>query len=98
MKSIHYTLSFLSLLLAVTVFTGCGESPETSAAASAPLARQRFDEGVDGFLDVLDAERTLLEAEDTLALSETSAAVDLVRIYKALGGGWATRSLKGGLK
>lgn len=59
-----------------------------SAKRSARLARQRFDQGVDGFIDVLDAERTLLDAEDTLALSETSSALDLIAIYKALGGGW----------
>lgn len=37
---------------------------------------------------MLDAERTQLEAEDTLAQSETTAAIDLIAIYKALGGGW----------
>lgn len=59
-----------------------------SAHKSADIARQRFDQGVDGFLDVLDAERTLLEAEDTLAISEANTALNLIRIYKALGGGW----------
>ena len=59
-----------------------------SARQSAQLARQRFDQGVGGFLDVLDAERTLLEAEDRLAQSEIATAVDLIAIYKALGGGW----------
>ena len=59
-----------------------------SSVESAVLARQRFDAGVDGFLDVLDAERTQLEAENSLAISETTAALDLIAIYKALGGGW----------
>jgi Outer membrane protein len=56
-------------------------------------ARQRFEEGVADFLTVLDAERTLLEAQDRLATSETETATALVAIYKALGGGWeiATR-------
>jgi outer membrane protein, multidrug efflux system len=39
-------------------------------------------------LTVLDAERTLLQAQDQLAQSETSAATALVTVYKALGGGW----------
>jgi len=40
------------------------------------------------FLDVLDAERTQLAAEDSLAQSRTVAATSLVAVYKALGGGW----------
>jgi len=59
-----------------------------SAKHSAELAKQRFDQGYDDFLDVLDAERTLLSTEDTLANSEISSALSLIAIYKALGGGW----------
>lgn len=59
-----------------------------SAKHSAELAKQRFDQGYDDFLDVLDAERTLLSTEDTLASSEISAVLSLIAIYKALGGGW----------
>jgi len=59
-----------------------------SAQKAARIARQRYNQGVDNFLDVLDAEATLLQAEDALAQSETNAALDLVSIYKALGGGW----------
>lgn len=63
----------------------------TSAAASdraAELARLRYENGVIDFLQVLDAERTLLEAEDRLARSHTETATTLVAVYKALGGGW----------
>jgi multidrug efflux system outer membrane protein len=59
-----------------------------SAKHSADLAKQRFDQGYDDFLDVLDAERTLLSTEDTLATSEISSVLSLIAIYKALGGGW----------
>lgn len=59
-----------------------------SSRESATIARERFRLGVDAFLDVLDAERTLLETEDALAVSEIQTATDLVSIYKALGGGW----------
>lgn len=55
---------------------------------AASLARVRYEAGVDAFIDVLNAEATLLEAEDTLAQSEISAALNLIAIYKALGGGW----------
>jgi len=63
----------------------------TSAEASeqaTELARLRFEEGVADFLTVLDAERTMLEAQDRLARSETDTATALVAVYKALGGGW----------
>jgi multidrug efflux system outer membrane protein len=62
-----------------------------SARASntaATLARVRFDGGMVDFLQVLDAERTRLAAEDSLAQSRTEAATSLVAVYKALGGGW----------
>jgi multidrug efflux system outer membrane protein len=52
------------------------------------LARQRYQFGVSDFLTVLDAERTLLDAQDRLADSETLTATSLVAVYKALGGGW----------
>lgn len=59
-----------------------------SASNAARIARLRFDQGLDDFLDVLDAERVLLETESQLAESETTVATNLVAIYKALGGGW----------
>ncbi|MEW6144231.1 MAG: efflux transporter outer membrane subunit [Thermodesulfobacteriota bacterium] len=52
------------------------------------LARMRYDFGVANFLDVLDAERTLLQAQTQLAASETDLHTSLVAVYKALGGGW----------
>jgi multidrug efflux system outer membrane protein len=45
------------------------------------------------FLEVLDSERTQLEAEDRLAQSRTQAATSLIAVYKALGGGWETAPL-----
>lgn len=52
------------------------------------LARIRYREGAIDFLVLLDAERTRLEAEDSLSASETAAKVDVAAAYKALGGGW----------
>ena len=63
------------------------ESAQASEKATS-LARLRYQYGVSDFLTVLDAERTLLQAQDQLALSETTAATALVAVYKALGGGW----------
>lgn len=64
------------------------QTAASSANNAVNMAKERFDSGYDSFLDVLDAERTLLEAEDSLAVSEISAGLDLISIYKALGGGW----------
>lgn len=60
----------------------------TASAKADEYAKERFDAGIDNFLDVLDAERTLLEAQDRLAQSETDLALNLIAIYKTLGGGW----------
>ena len=63
------------------------ESAEASERA-AELARLRFDEGVTDFLQVLDAERTMLEAQDALARGQTDAVTAFVALYRALGGIW----------
>jgi multidrug efflux system outer membrane protein len=57
-----------------------------SATHAMNLARQRYEGGVIDFLPVLDAERTQLDVEAQLALSETRTATSLVAVYKALGG------------
>lgn len=57
-----------------------------AAAASeraAELARLRFEEGLTDFLPVLDAERTLLAAQDRLARGRTEAAAALVQVFRA---------------
>jgi multidrug efflux system outer membrane protein len=62
-----------------------------AAAASeraAELARLRFEGGVADFLQVLDAQRTLLEAQDRLAQGRTVATTALVEVYRAVGGNW----------
>lgn len=63
-----------------------------SSAQAAKAAQLRFEGGVDDYLDVLDAKRTLLNAEDSLAVSEINALIDLISIYKALGGGWEIKT------
>jgi outer membrane protein TolC len=52
------------------------------------LANQLYTRGLGDFLNVLDAERSLYAAQNDLTLSETAVSVDLVQLYKALGGGW----------
>jgi multidrug efflux system outer membrane protein len=63
------------------------ESARASERAAA-LARARFEGGVADFLEVLDAERTLLVAQDQLAQARTAAAEAYVGLYRARGGVW----------
>ena len=72
-------------------------SLELAAAAAREahtLARQRYEAGSVDFLQVLDAERTLLSAEQSLVTTDADLSSAHVRLYKALGGGWsATTSM-----
>lgn len=54
----------------------------------ARMARLRFETGHTSYLEVLDAERSLFNAE--LAQAQTKGALfqALVNLYKAMGGGW----------
>jgi outer membrane protein, multidrug efflux system len=52
------------------------------------LARDRYEEGYANYLDVLEAQRSLYAAQDSVAHSDQQLSDDLIAIYKALGGGW----------
>lgn len=59
-----------------------------SATKSVELANVLYDRGLEDFLTVLDAERSLAQIEDQLIASETESTLQLVALFKALGGGW----------
>jgi NodT family efflux transporter outer membrane factor (OMF) lipoprotein len=52
------------------------------------IARARYKDGVGDYLATLDAERTLLTAAQQYETSTENVSLDLVQLYKALGGGW----------
>ena len=52
------------------------------------IARSRYQQGVADFLQVLTAQRNLLPIQQQLAHSTTTVSLNLVALYKALGGGW----------
>jgi multidrug efflux system outer membrane protein len=54
------------------------------------LADLRYKGGVAQYLEVLDAQRSLFDAQNEEAASITEHSKSLVRLYKALGGGWPT--------
>ena len=55
---------------------------------AAELAKQQYNSGYAGLLDVLVSERNLLDAEASQAASDASLRKNLVNIYAASGGGW----------
>jgi hypothetical protein len=63
-----------------------------SARSASTLSRARYDGGVTSYLEVLDTERSLFNAE--LAESQTLRLYfnSIIELYKALGGGWAPES------
>lgn len=60
-----------------------------AASNAATLANQRFRSGLVDFQTVLDTQRSQLGTQDSLASARADLAADHVRLYKALGGGWA---------
>lgn len=68
---------------------------ETAAGAGAravQAVRTLYEGGLTDFQNVLDAERTLFQAQDRHAASQGRVAQNLVRLYRALGGGWSPRA------
>ncbi|MGC8720062.1 MAG: efflux transporter outer membrane subunit [Thermodesulforhabdaceae bacterium] len=63
-------------------------SAELSARRAADLARQKYASGLVDFGTVLEAERSHLALQDQLTQSEGNIISYLIRLYKALGGGW----------
>ncbi len=54
------------------------------------VADDQYRAGENDFLSVLDAQRSLLTIQDQLAASNAQVTTNIISLYKALGGGWAT--------
>jgi len=59
-----------------------------SAREALQIAQQQYAAGLANFQAVLDSQRTLLSLEDQLASGTGEHGSALIRLYKALGGGW----------
>jgi NodT family efflux transporter outer membrane factor (OMF) lipoprotein len=57
---------------------------------SLDMANSLYAQGRVNFLDVLDVRRSLYQSDDQLAVSDQAVSLDLIVLYKALGGGWET--------
>ncbi|MDB6162767.1 MAG: hypothetical protein JWL98_199, partial [Xanthomonadaceae bacterium] len=61
-------------------------------ATAARLARVRYPAGATDLFEVLDAERTQLQAQDAFADARTRSVASAVGLYKAMAGGWPLRT------
>ena len=58
------------------------------AIATQQAALSRYQRGLTGYLNVLDAQKTRYEVEDSLVLTELAILTNRVSLHRALGGGW----------
>ena len=61
---------------------------ERSSKATMELAQLQYINGVIGYLDVLHAQRSYFDAQIGLSNAIRDKQITLVKLYKALGGGW----------
>jgi NodT family efflux transporter outer membrane factor (OMF) lipoprotein len=61
-----------------------------AAQAASELAQFKYQAGLTDFSNVLDAERSLLSFQDQLNQSNGTVTSNVIRLYKALGGGWTS--------
>lgn len=79
---------------ALALYGGELQRRQALAAARADNARAlevaqiRYEQGSASFLDLLDAQRSLIAADSDLASSDARVADDQASLFKALGGGW----------
>ena len=58
----------------------------------ARLAKLRYDEGYASYIEVLDAQRSLFDAELQYVSVRSDVYTSLVNTYKAMGGGWVAQA------
>jgi multidrug efflux system outer membrane protein len=59
-----------------------------SAQSTWSLAQNQYEHGLTSFIQVLDAERTVLTDRQALVQADVQIVNDIVTLYRALGGGW----------
>ena len=82
-------------LVAVRTYRAEHEARKRQVAAArsaATLSRARYDGGVTSYLEVLDTERSLFNAELTESQTLRLYINAIIELYKALGGGWNPES------
>lgn len=59
---------------------------------STELSLYQYSEGLVDYQRVLDSQRSLIVAQERFTRVSGDVAINLIALYKALGGGWETRS------
>jgi len=62
-----------------------------SAERAAKVSVEQYNEGLVDFNTVVSTLRTLASQQDQLATVQGTVAINLVEVYRSLGGGWETR-------
>ena len=62
----------------------------TAATNSRQIAQDQYSAGLVTFVNVLQSEYAVLNAEDQLTQADGQSLTDVVALYKALGGGWSS--------
>ncbi|NJM36735.1 MAG: TolC family protein [Akkermansiaceae bacterium] len=60
-----------------------------SAKDTKRLSQERFDKGLTAYLEVIDADRSILQTRLALAQVDAQQRITLAALAKALGGGWS---------
>lgn len=71
------------------------QSLVTTFAETYRLSNSRYDRGIDSFLSVLDAQRSLFAAQQVLVFLRLEQVASQVRLYAVLGGGWQAEPSSG---
>jgi outer membrane protein, multidrug efflux system len=58
------------------------------------LSQQRFRQGVDSYLNVLDSQRSLYDSQQVLVQTRLARLTNLVDLYRVLGGGWTEHTVQ----
>ena len=67
---------------------------EKAARNALELARYKYESGMIDFTIVLEAQRSLLSFQDQLTQSNGTVVSNLIKLYKALGGGWESAAVE----
>lgn len=66
------------------------ESLVKASSETYRLANSRYDKGIDSYLGVLDAQRSLFAAQQVLVFLHLEKLASQITLYTVLGGGWQT--------
>ena len=73
----------------------CLVKAENNTKQAVDIAYKRYQQGATSLLELLDVQRSLFALQEQLAVSKATLAQNLIRLNKAVGGGWQLTQLTG---